>query len=411
MDVNSAFLQADIDQEIYTEQPEGFQSSEHPDHVCRLKKSLYGLKQAPRLWNNTLDEHLRDNGFAPTDADPCIYIGEMGGNVAIISIYVDDCVIYAPAATLAQVKQLLTSKFRITDYGELTSILGIEVDRDRKSRSLRIRQSGHINDLLETYGMSDCVPAATPLPAGICLDKPEKPDEEASKFPYRQAVGKLLYIAIATRPDIAFAVQWLSRFCAAYDHQHWDALKQLLRYLRGTRTLSIMYRAGDRPFAEVSCGLAAYCDADWGGNPIDHKSVTGYMFFFASGPISWRSTAQTIVAQSSTEAEYLALSETAKQTIYLRKLFEPLGIPTIEPTTIYCDNQSAIMLANSPPHSYHARTKHFDIRHHFIRETIANRQTQLIYCPSSDNIADILTKSLPKPRFENLRTRAAFCEK
>jgi hypothetical protein len=247
MDVDSTFLQAELDQEIYITQPDGYVSPEHPDYVCKLKKSLYGLKQAPLLWNRTIDEFLHKLGFSPTAADPCIYEREQDQRKAFISLYVDDCVVIADRRDIDPIKRALASKFPTKDLGEATSILGIEIVRDREQGRLYLRQKGHIEGLCAKFTMATTRPVSTPLPAGTHLSKSADRDDEDLQLPYRQLTGKLLYIAIATRPDIAFAASYLSRFNSAFTREHWTAAKSVVRYLATTKYYSICYERTNTP--------------------------------------------------------------------------------------------------------------------------------------------------------------------
>lgn len=217
MDVKTAFLQGELKEEIYVEQPAGFVSHLHPDHVCRLLRSLYGLKQAPLIWNETLDQWLRENDFKPTDGDPCVYYRIRNRRIAFIAVYVDDLTIICHVRDLNGIKRGLHNRFPVTDLGAATSILGVELLRDRAAGTLKLRQRGHILGVLKTFQMIYCNPAVTPMETNLKLIKAATPEEN---YPYRQAIGKLLYIALASRPDIAYAVSYLSRFSAFYDSTH-----------------------------------------------------------------------------------------------------------------------------------------------------------------------------------------------
>jgi hypothetical protein len=225
---------------------------------------------------------------------------------------------------------------------------------------------------------------------------------EHAHLPYRQAVGMLLYLSQATRPDIAYAVNYLCKFAAGFDDTHWLAVKRLLRYLQGTKSDTIRYQRLINPHQVHLHVPKAWCDSDWGGNLIDRRSVSAYIFYFAGGPISWSSKSQSIVALSSCEAEYIALSETVKQALYMRKLLEPLGLNTHVPIEIQSDNQGALAIACEALQSFHPRTKHIDIRVHHLRESVASNLVKLTYCPTERMIADILTKPLAKLKFDRI---------
>ena len=247
--------------------------------------------------------------------------------------------------------------------------------------------------------MVNCKPIMTPMSHNLNLCKRSTSVEDL-KRPYCSLVGRLLYITMATRPDLTFTVCYLARFSAGYDNTHWDALLRVLHYLQGTASLTIQYSRDKTVSAKVNghmAGPLAYVDANWASNRLDQKSVSGYVFIIAGGPISWSSKGQITVALSSTEAEYMSLSEGVKQALYLNKLRRPLGLDTKEPTVIKIDNQSAIATAYAPGNTYSARMKHLDVRLHHIRDQISDGTIQLVYCPTEIMAADVLTKALAGP--------------
>lgn len=243
--------------------------------------------------------------------------------------------------------------------------------------------------------MSDCKPVAIPMQPKLFLPKLESTPPEDKHLPFRKAVGQLLYLAISCRPDILYAVNYLSRFVTGYSKQHWAAVQHVLRYLKATQHLGITIQR----FADNPLTLYAYCDSDWGGN-ADRKSISGFFFIFCGSIVSWMTKAQSTIALSSTEAEYIACTETGRQLIHLRRLLHELGCPQQGPTTIFTDNQSAKALSTNS--NFHARTKHFDIRHHWIRELVSSQQATLEWCPTEDMIADMLTKALPRVKHQHL---------
>jgi len=404
MDVDLAFLQASLMEKIYIEQPEGFVDANHPEWVCLLLQSLYGLKQAPFEWNQLLDKHLRSCGYISLDADPCIYIKVKAEVLIIIAIYVDDCVIIAPHNEIEAAKCTLSSRFKMKDLGPAKSILSLEILRQRQQGKLQIRQRGHIEALIKTVHLEHAAVKHTPLPTGIQLECIKKTPSNCYNLPYRRVIGNLLYIALASRPDIAFAASYLSRFASGYNQTHWNAALHVVRYLAAMKEHAITY---SRHLAFYIKGRlqapVGFCDADWGGDHNNRKSVSGIMFFFAGGPISWMSKSQSTVAVSSTEAEYMAISEAVKHALYLHQLRAPLHLDTSLPIKLNVDNQSAITVANSPQNSFNARMKHLDIRVHHLRDTIASGTVTLAYRPTSDMIADMLTKPLPSPRLSHLK--------
>ena len=223
-------------------------------------------------------------------------------------------------------------------------------------------------------------------------------DDEHYDIPdYGSAIGSLMYAAVGTRPDIAFAVQCLSQFLNNPGPAHWTAVKRVFRYLNGTRNLGIVYRKG----GEVE--PLGYTDADWGSNPNDRRSISGNVFLLALAAITWQSRKQPTIALSTLEAEYMAESLTARQVIWLRMVLAELGFRLAKPTTLMVDNQGAISYSTNPVH--HACTKHIDIQHHFVREKIVSNEIEIQHCATDDNLADLLTKALPAPKHQEFVRR------
>jgi len=401
MDVDSAFLNGVITEDIYITQPEGFIDADHPDYVCKLKKSLYGLKQAPRVWNITIDSPLQENGFKNIMSDPCIYVRNNSHGRCIIFIYVDDLLIFCPHHLLQDIKQIFTNRFNMKDLGEATNVLNMVIHRNRKAGTLTLSQPGYIKDLLSTFGMEHSRPVATPLDPGTSLPKITTTPTDAEQLPYRQAVGKLTWAATGSRPDIAFSTSLISRHMSAYNKSHWSAVKRILRYLTGTVYLGLTFQRSPRGMI-----LQGYSDADWGGDKDDRKSTSGYLFILCNAPVTWASKKQSTVALSSTEAEYLAASAATKEALWLRKLLTECGYPQSKPTIIFEDNQGCIAISQNPSH--HPRTKHFDIQHHFVREKVQSGEIILKYCPSDRMLADFLTKPLNRNKLTVLRDKAGI---
>jgi hypothetical protein len=388
MDVNTAFLYGDLAEEIYMEQPEGF---ENGTGVCRLRKSLYGLKQAPKVWNGKLDSFLKRLGFQRSPEDHCLY-WHSERNVVIL-VYVDDILICTPNADeLVALKQQFNAEFDMKDLGELQHFLGIAITRNRGKRTISLCQKAYIESVLEKTGMATCNPVSTPMETNKPLTAAEH-EEPASENAYRMAVGLVMYAMTCTRPDIAFAVTAVSRFSHAPKASHWQAVKRILRYLQGTKDYELTYGS----ISNANDELIAYSDADFAGDLLGRKSTSGTLCLLHGGAISWKSKLQGTVAGSTVEAEYMALYQTTSEAIWLRRLLVGLGYQHGEnAVTVYVDNQGAIKLAHNPEH--HQRSKHFDIKYHFNREAISNGQTKLVYCPTANMVADTLTKALPKPK-------------
>jgi transposase InsO family protein len=403
MDVKSAYLNGDLEEDIYMQQPEGYEQigGNQQQLVCKLIKSLYGLKQAGRTWHLKIDIVLKREGFRALDADHCMYIRQLTdlSSLCIIALYVDDLLIACnDLPALTQLKADLIAQFEMEDLGEAVFILGIEIKRDRAIRTLSIGQSAYISSLLERHGMINCKPVSVPMnrknsnqlvksPAGYLAT-----DESIRE--YQAIIGGIMFAMLCTRPDIAFAVITLAQFSSNPSPVHVIALNRLLCYLRGTIKQTITYTGIGDPQSDPT--LAGYCDADWGEDRNDRRSVTGYVFLLAGGAISWQSKKQKTVALSSTEAEYMAAAQSTKEALWWRSTIQGLGYSIDQPTPLYCDNQGAIALAKNPEH--HNRTKHIDIQYHFIRERVADHSVRLVFVGSEDMIADALTKALdPQP--------------
>lgn len=403
MDVEGAFLQAELDEEIYVRPPEGYRDPKHPHKVWRLVKSLYGLKQAPMIWNQKIDGLLKSKGYTPMQADPCVYIRWEEDKVTIVSLFVDDIIIIANKELLDKTKDVLKAAFPVKDLNEPTSVLGMEFLRDREKGTLRLRQSGHIGGIIKRAGLENSKPCPSPAVEGLKLPTLEHtaPGYEDKAYPH--LVGALLYVACTTRWDIGYIVAYLCRFTNAWGKEHWEALKRVVRYLHGTRDFTITYsRKGTEPTGWAL--PVGYSDSDWAGDTVDRKSISGNVFLLAGGPISWASKKQKSVAVSSCEAELLALSQATLQGLYLRRFLEPLRLPTNESTTIYTDSQSSMAVVNREERgAFHARLKHLDVRALHIADSTSTRLINLEYCPTNEMVADILTKSLSIDKFCRVR--------
>ena len=399
VDVNTAFLNGTLEEEVYIQQPKGFVKEREQNLVCKLKKSLYGLKQSPRCWNATLDAHLKSMGFTQSTADPCIYTSHTGGEVFHIGVYVDDIVLAgANEDHIKLVKSELSSKFDIKDLGELKYFLGITVIQDKEQGLAWIGQPAYVKSLLEKFDMSDCKPVATPVDVSSKLVKATDDEVSVDQQLYQSAVGSLMYLSVCSRPDIAYAVNTLAKFSSKPTQTHWTAVKRVLRYLKGTAEYGILFKN------EESKECIGYSDADWAGDHDDRKSTSGYIFKSASGAISWRSKKQECVALSTAEAEYVALSSATQEAVWLRKLATDLGNPPKEPTTVFEDNQSAIAMSKNP--QFHGRAKHIDIKHHYVREQVNRGTVKLEYCSTREMTADMFTKGLNREQFCRLREKA-----
>ncbi len=402
MDITTAFLNGGLQEEVYMKQPKGFVTKGKEHLVCRLKKSLYGLKQSPRCWNQTLDRHLKHLGFKQSTSDPCIYTSASESDgFLILAVYVDDILLAGKSEKqIAQIKADLGKIFRLKDLGELKYFLGVNVQQ--RVQGTWIGQPAFTQAIIRKFGMEQCKPARTPISTGLKLHKAAEKTELFDAAVYQSAVGCLLYLSGWTRPDIAFAVSYVSRFCSNPSKEHWSAVKHILRYLKGTSTFGLVYSKKEK-------SLTGYSDADWAGDVNDRRSTSGYCFMLSGAAISWKSRKQSCVALSTAEAEYVALASATQEATWIRRLLVDLKYCGSEPTVIFEDNQSAICIGQNP--QYHSKTKHIDIKYHFVRQQLSNKTIALQYCSTNDMIADVFTKSLSFDKFVRMRESLGLFEK
>ena len=386
MDVVTAFLNSDLDTDIYMRQPLGFRKfdTDGTELVCKLRKAIYGLKQAGRQWWKTIMAFLINQDFKPLDDEPCLLIRQSAEELILLALYVDDLAVATlKEDRLDKFKKTLASRFKMKDLGQIEHVLGIKVRQDINN-NIFISQESYTRSILQKYGMMACNPASTPGEVGHVRD-----DAVTHNFPYRECVGSLMYLAVATRPDISNSVSFCARKVAAPSDSDVVAIKRILRYLRGSLELGIMFTPQSLP---QQLKLQCFVDADWAGDTESRKSTSGNIIML-NGPISWSSRKQQTVALSSTEAEYIALAELCQELLWVRRLLISLGID-IGIIHVHVDNQSAIAMAENESSS--RRTKHIDVKFHFIKNLIQGKFVQLNYTPSAENTADIFTKALSK---------------
>lgn len=301
-----------------------------------------------------------------------------------VALFVDDFFVFYNCETAYKhLKNVLECEFKIKDLGQIKQCLGMNVKASKNY--ITVDQEKFINNILARFNMSDCKSSDTPMETNLKLEKTVN-NQCDEKFPYQQLVGCLMYLSVLTRPDISFSVSFLSQYNTCFNENHWKHLKRLLRYLQKTKKYGLVFKKNDS-------NLHGYVDADWASCSVDRRSYTGYSFILSGCVISYESRKQRTVALSSTEAEYMALSEACKEAIYLRHLMNEIGVlDSKTPTCVFSDNQSSIKLTANP--LFHKRTKHIDVRHHFIRECVVNNKVKVEYVSTSDMPADILTKSL-----------------
>lgn len=396
MDITTAFLNGVLKEVVYMKQPEGYIQNSKEKLVCQLKRSIYGLKQSPRCWNTALDSQLKKMGFIQTTSDPCLYVSSEG-EPFIIAVYVDDILLAGKTdSRIVEVKNALASKFNVKDMGELKYFLGVKVIQDIAGGNVWIGQPSYTETILQQFSMTEAKSVKTPVNPSIKLSKATDESKCVDPEMYQSAVGKLLYLSTRTRPDVTFAVCNVAKYTSNPTEEHWKAVKHILRYLVGTINYGLLYNRADS--SSECCG---YSDADWAGDLDDRKSTSGYVFQVGGAPVSWRSCKQSSVALSTAEAEYIALSSAAQEAIWMRTLLSELKRESTKPALIYEDNQAAICLSKNP--QFHGRSKHIEIKYHFIRDQVKNGVINVKYCKTDDMTADIMTKGLYGERFSKLR--------
>lgn len=393
MDVKSAFLNGDLAEEVYVQQPPGFVAAGHERKVLKLHKALYGLKQAPRAWNSKLDSSLLMLGFARSECEHGLYTRSDGEKRLVVGIYVDDLIITGGSTEVINTfKTEMKTLFRMSDLGVLSYYLGIEVRQGR--RGIELLQAAYAKKILEKAGMGTCNPCATPMEARLKLSKQStSPAVDATE--YRSLIGSLRYL-MNTRPDMAFAVGYLSRFMENPRQEHLAAMKHLLRYVAGTIDYGLVYTSGDTEF-----NLVGYSDSDMAGDIDDRKSTSGIIYFLGGNPVAWQSQKQRVVALSSCEAEYIAGAAAACQGVWLRRLLQDVVGVSGPPPQLKMDNQSAIALSKNPV--LHDRSKHIDTKFHFLRECVDSGAVRLAFVSTQAQLADIMTKALGRSKFQELR--------
>lgn len=386
MDVKTAFLNGDLEEEIYMSQPEGFVVLGQEDKVCKLRKSLYGLKQAPKQWYEKFDSTVVSNGFIVNNSDSCVYSKLIGSDCVIICLYVDDMLIFGNNLKVVNdTKLFLSSKFEMKDLGEADVILGVRLKR--VSGRISLSQSHYVEKVLKRFNSFDVVPVSSPYDSSIHLTK--NLGESVSQSEYAKIIGSLMYLMNCTRPDIAYAVSRLSRYTHNPSNEHWSALHRLLRYLKGTVDFCLHY-------SKFPAVLEGFCDANWVSGNDEISSTSGYVFTLGGGAISWKSSKQTCIARSTMESEFIALELAGQEAEWLRNLLfdVPLWGGQSSPVSLHCDSQAAIGVAKNSV--YNGKKRHIRIRHGVVKQLLKNGVISLDYVRSERNLADPFTKGLSR---------------
>lgn len=395
-DVKTAFLNGSLNEIIYMKQPPGF-IEDDSSKVCLLKKSLYGLKQAARSWNEAIHKVLIDADFQQSKEDHCLYSRYIGECWCYVLIYVDDLVIvWKFESQIQYIEKMLSTHFEIKNLGPIKQYLGMQVTQDGDGNS-EVCQSNYINRMASIFGLQDAKPAKTPMEVGY--GKNDKMTLLGDNTKYQKLIGHLLYVSVNSRPDVAAGVSILAQRVSSPTQEDWDQLKRVVKYMKSTAQFKLKLsniKGGDQQ-------LIGYADADWAEDKLTRKSNSGQMFFFNGGTISWSCRKQTLVTLSTTEAEFVSLSEACKEALWLRKLLIDMHQKLGSPKIIYEDNQSCLELIKEEYMSL--RTKHIDTKACFVKDYVDRGFIKCVYCPTNEMIADLLTKPLSYDKHKKLRER------
>lgn len=398
LDVKTAFLNGKLTETIYMKQPPGFED-DNKQLVCKLKKSIYGLKQAAKSWNDTIHQFLTKIGFMQSKADQCLYTKRINDEWAYILVYVDDIVLVAKTTTtIHALKQIIANEFDIKDLGEIKQYLGIEVTRDEKG-IFHLNQAKYINKVVNEFGLDTAKISNVPMQPNY--GKSAKEDDRGvllSNTQYQKLLGCLLYISINTRPDISASVSILAQKVSMPQQEDWHELKRVLKYLKGTANFKLPLAA----YGGNDHILYGYSDANWAEDRSDRKSNSGHVFLVNGGTVCWSSRKQSMVALSTCEAEFIALSEACRAALWIRRVLIDLKQKVSDATMIYEDNQSCLKLIEGEERLSN-RSKHIDTRFHFVKDYVDRSIVRCVYCPTDDMLADILTKALSHGKFSEHR--------
>ncbi|KAK8656121.1 hypothetical protein V6N13_108680 [Hibiscus sabdariffa] len=385
MDVKTAFLNGKLEEDVYITQPEGFVTLENAGKVCKLQRSIYGLKQASRSWNLRFNDAIKEFGFIRNEDEPCVYKKFSGSIVSFLILYVDDILIIGnDIPTLQSVKAWLSSCFSMKDLGEAAYVLGVKIYRDRSRRLRGLSQSTYIDKVLKRFNMETSKKGFLPMTHGISLSKEMCPSTSQERFKFTRKREN-------ESNSICFG-HWIDH--ANPGEGHWVAVKNILKYLRRTKDAFLVYGG------EEQLSIKGYTDASFQTDKDDLRSQSGFVFRLNGGAVSWKSSKQDTVDDSTTEAEYIAASKAAKEAVWIKKFVTELGVvPSIsDALELYCDNNGAIAQAKEP--ISHQRSKHILRRFHLIREIVDRGDLEICKVHTDDNIADPLTKPLSQQKHD-----------
>jgi len=388
--VKCAFLNGELEETVYVEQPPGFVNPKYPNHCYILDKAVYGLKQAPRAWYETLTRFLKQSNFKQGAVDPTLFLRKVNGHLMVVQIYVDDIIFGSTDPSLSkEFENLMKSKFEMSMMGKLNFFLGLNIRQSNDG--IFVNQEAYTKKLLERFGYSNCKKAKVPMKFGTQLE-PYLDEPAVDIHTYRSMIGSLLYLT-ASRPDIMFSVCVCARYQANPRKPHLDAVKQIFKYLRNTTGLGLWYPAN------TGFGIKAYSDADLGGCKLDRKSTTGGCQFLGGKLVSWQSKKQTSVSISTAESEYVAAASCCSQILWMQSQLLDYGFK-MKKIPIFCDSTSAIRICHNPVQ--HSKTKHIDLRYHFIKSHVEEGNIEIHFISTHDQLADVFTKALQESTFNHM---------
>ncbi|KAL5493039.1 hypothetical protein ACEPAI_4487 [Sanghuangporus weigelae] len=403
IDITSAYLNVSLDENILVDYPTGFDVLGFNYPICRLSKALYGLKQGARAWSDHFSLKLSELDYTKCITAPNVYIRSDNEGETILATHVDDC--NAKCTTFSGEPMAETDCFKngigqFFDFKEKNPtienvVLGMNVHLRREEGTIKLTVWQKIERALSKYGLADALTVKTPMAVAALtvFDRDKGEQFKNPPWPYSQLVGELLWMATILRIDIAFAANVLARYMHKPGRVHWVAARRVLQYLKGTKDLGLIYRFDG---SEIPI---AYSDSNWAGDLSDRKSTTGFLFMLKGGPVAWKSRKQSVVAKSTAEAEYIALSACAQEGIWFRNFFSEINHTFQQPLLIYIDNQPALQMIKNPV--YLSKTKHIDIPIHHIRDEVQKGRIKLVHLPGNENPADILTKPFSVEKHRN----------
>ncbi|KAI3828361.1 hypothetical protein L1987_02461 [Smallanthus sonchifolius] len=390
LDVKSAFLYGKVHEKVYVTQPPGFEDPHNINKVYKLDKSHYGLHQAPRAWYETLSKHLLSNGFDRGQIDSTLFIRKAGGDILLVQVYVDDIIFGSTNEGMCrEFEQVMKSKFEMSNMGELSFFLGLQVSQ--REDDIYLHQTKYVQNILSKYKMNDSSTLGTPIQVNHGLH-PDKDGKDVDCRLYHGMIGSLMYLT-HSRPDIMFAVCLCSRFQSQPKESHMIAVNRIFRYLKGKPQLGLWYSK------QQSFDFKAYTDSDYDGCNLDRKSTSGGCQFLGDRLVSWQCKKQSTVSVSTCEAEYIAAASGCSQILWIQQQLRDYGLNFIG-TPLFIDNNATMSIINNPVK--HSKTKHIEIRHHFIRDCAEKHLIKLVKVHTDDNLANLFTKAFDRSRFEHL---------